>query len=143
MAIANLHETLLMYTLQKNQLNLNLTSLSTTKTLMLAQGADLNSEKSARMAEVREYFKSLYDSDPELQAKYDKYTEIEDFEEEMDKIAALYQEQLNELSLKEANIDEEITVTDANLKEVEAYMESFKEMLNRNISEDFKFGLGG
>jgi len=143
MAIANLHETLLMYTLQKNQLNLNLTSLSTTKTLMLAQGADLNSEKSARMAEVREYFKSLYDSDPELQAKYDKYTEIEDFEEEMGKIAALYQEQLNELSLKEANIDEEITVTDANLKEVEAYMESFKEMLNRNISEDFKFGLGG
>ncbi len=143
MAIANLHETLLMYTLQKNQLNLNLTSLSTTKTLMLAQGADLNSEKSARMAEVREYFKSLYDSDPELQAKYDKYTEIEDFEEEMDKITALYQEQLDELSLKEANIDEEITVTDANLKEVEAYMESFKEMLNRNISEDFKFGLGG
>ena len=143
MAIANLHETLLMYTLQRNELNLKLTSLSTTKSLALAQVSDLNSEKSARTAELREYFKALYDGDPELQAQYAKYTEMEDFEAEMDKIAALYQEQLDELTAWETQIDADITVTDANLKEVEAYMESFKEMLNRNISDDFKFGTGG
>ena len=143
MAIANLNETLLAYKLRRNQLNLEITEYQTQKTLATYSQADLQSLKSSREHEVRDYFKGLYEDDAELQAEYLDYTQIPDFEEEIDKITAEFQDQLNEMTAWETALDAQITTDSAELEEVNEYIESMKTMLTTNIQEDFNYGLNG
>ena len=141
MAIANLHETLLSYKIRQNELNLQITEWQAQKTLATYSQADAQSLLSAEKHEVRDYFKGLFEDDEELQAKYIDYTEIPDFEEQIDKIVAEFQEQLDELTAWETNIDAQITTNSAELQEENAYYDSLKSMLTSNIQEDFNFGL--
>ena len=143
MAIAKLHETLLSYTLRKNQLNLEITNLQAQKTLGTSSRADAQNLLSAQKKSTREYFKKLYDNDPELQAKYKDYTEIPDFEAEIDKYVAANQDELDQLTAWEEQINAQITTDSAELEEINAYMESIKSMLSSNIQEDFNYGLNG
>lgn len=143
MAIANLHETLLAYTMRKNQLNLDIMGFQATKALAVAQRADCNSLLAAQKADVRDYFKNLYRTDEELQAAYSDYTEIPDFEEEIDKITAQINDEIAELTAWETSLDAQITTASAELEEVNAYRESIKSMLSSNIQGDFNFGLNG
>ena len=141
MAIANLQETLLMYTMRRNALNLEITELQSRKNLAVMDQADVQSLLSSEKHSVRDYFKNLYRNDEELQALYKDYTEIPDFEDEIDKIVAKYQDQLDESTAWETAVDSQITTDSAELEEINAYMESNKQMLSTNIQEDFKFGL--
>ena len=141
MATANLHETLLCYTLRKNQINVEISKLQSQKTLALTAQADIQSMKAMEEDEVRRYFKDLYSSDPELKEAYKDYTQIPDFEEEIDKITAKFQEQLEEQNAWETQLDNQITVYSTELEEINAYMESMKSMLSSNIQEDYKLGL--
>ncbi len=141
MAIANLHETLLCYTLRKSQLNLEISELQTQKSLALLSQADTRAIKAQDEHEIREFYKALYEGDSDYQGKYKDYTQIPDFEAEMDKIAAKYQEELEQINAMETQWDNEITTKSAELEEINAYMESMKSMLSSNIQEDFKFGL--
>lgn len=143
MAIANLHETLQFYTLEKNRLNLEITVLQGQKTLGIASQADEQSLLSSGKHSVRDYFKNLYENDEELQAQYKDYTQIPDFEEEIDKLTAQYQDKLDELTAWETSIDSQITTDSAELEEINAYRESIKSMLSSNIQEDFNYGLNG
>lgn len=141
MAIANLHETLLCYAQRKSQLNLEISEFQTQKTLALYSQGDVRAIKAQDEHEVREFYKALYEGDEEYSGKYKDYTQIPDFEAEMDKIAAKYQDELDQLSAWETQLDAEITTRSAELEEVNAYMESMKSMLSSNIQEDFNFGL--
>ncbi len=141
MAIANLHETLLSYTLRKNQLNIEISQLQTQKNLALYSQADAMSIKAQDEQELRDFYKALYESDADYQGKYADYTQIPDFEAELDKIAATYQEQLEQLNAWETQLDAQITTNSAELEEINAYMESTKSMLSSNIQEDFNYGL--
>ena len=141
MAIANLHETLLSYTLRKNQLNFEISQLQTQKNLALYSQVDAMSIKAQDEQELREFYKALYESDSDYQGKYADYTQIPDFEAELDKIAAAYQEQLEQLNAWETQLDAQITTNSAELEEINAYMESTKSMLSSNIQEDFNYGL--
>ena len=143
MAIANLHETIQASILRRNQLNLELTELQNQKSLAIYQQADLQSLLSAEKHSVRDYFKGLYEGDETLQEEYLDYTEIPDFEEQIDRITARFQDQLDELTAWETAIDAQITTNSAELEEVNAYLSSYKEMLSSNIQEDFNFGLNG
>ena len=78
-----------------------------------------------------------------LQEQYTDYTEMPDFEAEIDKLTAKYQDQFDELTAWETAIDAQITTASAELEEVNAYMESIKSMLSSNIQEDFNYGLNG
>lgn len=141
MAIANLHETIQSYKLRRNFLNLELTQLSAQKSLATYSQADAQSLLSSGKHSVRDYFKNLYENDPELQELYKDYTQIPDFEDEIDKLTAQFQDQLDELTAWETAIDAQITTNDTELQEVNAYLESMKTMLTTNIQEDFNFGL--
>ena len=68
---------------------------------------------------------------------------IADFEAELDKLTAKYQDEFDQLTAWETNIDTQITTDSAELEEVNAYMESLKSMLSSNIQEDFNYGLNG
>ena len=141
MAIANLHETLLSYTLRKNQLNLEISQLQSQKTLAAYSQADAHSIKAQDEQELRDFYKALYEGDEDYKCKYTDYTQIPDFEEELDKIAAKYQDEIEQLSAWETQLDAQITTNSAELEEVNAYMESIKSMLSSNIQEDFNYGL--
>jgi hypothetical protein len=141
MAIANLHERIQASILRRNQLNLELTELQTQKSLAVYSQADVQSLLSSEKHAVRDYFKGLYEDDEALQESYLNYTEIPDFEEQIDKIVAEFQEQLDELTAWETNIDAQITTNSAELQEENAYYDSLKSMLTSNIQEDFNFGL--
>ena len=143
MATANLHEVIQASILRRNQLNLELTELQNQKSLAIYQQADVQSLLSAEKHSVRDYFKTLYEGDEALQEQYLDYTEIPDFEEEIDRITARFQDQLDELTAWETAVDAQITTNSAELEEIEAYLSSYKEMLSSNIQEDFNFGLNG
>ena len=141
MAIANLHETLLSYKMRRNQLNLEITEFHSRKTLATYSQADIQSLMSSEKHAIRDYYKELYENDPELREAYSDYTQIPDFEDEIDKLTAKYQEQLDEVAAWETALDAQITTSDTELQEVNAYIESYKSMLSSNIQEDFNFGL--
>lgn len=141
MAIANLHETLQTYKLRRNFLNLEISQLQSQKSLATYSQADVQSLRSAETRSIRMHFKELFENDPSLQEKYKDYTEIPDLEEEINKITAKYQDQLDELTAWETALDAQITTDSAELEEVNAYMESFKSMLTSNIQEDMNFSL--
>lgn len=141
MAISNLHETLLSYTMRKNALNVEITDLQSQKTLAIMDQADIQTILNHGKNGVRDYFKHLYNNDEELKQAYDDYTEIPDFEEEIDKITAKFQDEMDELTAWETQIDQQITTDSAELEEIDAYMQSFKTQLQTNIKEDFQFGL--
>ncbi len=148
MAIANLHETLLSYKLRRNELNLQITEFQSQKSLATYSQADAQSLKNAETRSVRDYFKNLYEEDQarggaHLYDDYKDYTEIPDFEEEIDKLTANYQDQLDQLTAWETAIDAQMTTASAELEEVNAYMESISSMLSSNIQEDFNYGLNG
>lgn len=141
MATANLRETLISYTLRRNALNLEITELQNKKSLATYSQADAQSLKNAEIHSVRDYFKTLFEEDESLQGEYTDYTEIPEFEEEIDKITAKYQEQFDELTAWETVVDAQITTASAELEEVNAYMESLQSMLSSNIQEDYNYGL--
>ena len=141
MAIANLNETLLSYKLRRNELNLEITQLQGQKSLATYAQADAQSLKNAEDRANRSYFKNLYEESPELQEKYNDYTEIPDFEEEVNRITAKFQDELDQLTAWETALDAQITTASAELEEVNAYMESMKSMLSSNVQEDFDFSL--
>ncbi len=141
MAIANLNETLLSYKLRRNELNLEITQLQGQKSLATYAQADAQSLKNAEDRANRSYFKNLYEESPELQEKYTDYTEIPDFEEEVNRITAKFQDELDQLTAWETALDAQITTASAELEEVNAYMESMKSMLSSNVQEDFDFSL--
>ena len=143
MAIANLHETLLSYKLRRNQLNLEITQLQSQKSLGTYSQADVQSLKSAETRALRNKYKDQFDADAALQEKYTDYTEMPDFEAELDKLTAKYQDEFDQLTAWETNIDTQITTNSAELEEVNVYMESIKSMLSSNIQEDFNYSLNG
>lgn len=143
MAIANLNETLMSYKLRRNQLNLEITEFQSRKSLATYSQADVQSLKNAESRNIRNLYKQQYENSPELQEKYKDYTEIPDFEDEIDKITAKYQDQLDELTAWETQVDAQITTDSAELEEVNAYLESLKSMLSSNIQEDFNYSLNG
>ncbi len=141
MAIANLHETLLSYTLRKNQLNLEISQLQSQKQLALYSQADFSHIQAQDEQELRDFYKALYEGDADYQGKYKDYTQIPEFEAELNKIAAKYQDEMDQIAVWENQLDAQITTNSAEMEEVNAYMESIKSMLSSNIQEDFKFGL--
>ena len=143
MAIANLHETLLSYKLRRNQLNLEITQLQSQKSLGTYSQADVQSLKSDETRALSNKYKDQFDADAALQEKDTDYTEMPDFEAELDKLTAKYQDEFDQLTAWETNIDTQITTNSAELEEVNAYMESIKSMLSSNIQEDFNYILNG
>ena len=146
MAIANLHEVIASSILRRNQLNLELTELQNKKSLGIYSQADVQSLLSSEKHSIRDYFKSFKQEDGTYLYNgetYLNYTEITDFEEEIERITAEFQDQLDELTAWETVIDQQITTNSAELEEINAYIESYKSMLSTNIQEDFNFGLNG
>ena len=128
---------------RRNQLQLDISNFHAQKNLAAYSQADTNSILSSEKAAIRDKFKNLYNNSPELQEEYTDYTEITEYEEEIDKITAQIQDELERLSAWETSIDAQITTSSAELEEIKVYLQSYQQMMTSNIQEDYNFGIGG
>ena len=142
MSIANLYETILASKMRSTQLQLEITELQSQKNLAVYAQTDAQSMLNNETRGIRDYFKEIYENDPTLQEKYVDYTEIPDYEEEVNRVTALYQDQLEELVAWETALDAQITTNSTELEEIKAFLESYESMLTTNIGDDFDYGLG-
>ena len=141
MAIANLSEIIQSRILRRNQLQFEISELSTQKQLLALSQGDTNSALSSAKAALREQFKEIYDTDSDLQCKYTDYTDLPDFQKELDKLTARFQDELEQLAAQETAIDAQMTTNSAELTEINAYLQQYKQYMTSNIQEDFNFGL--
>lgn len=142
MAIANLHEIIQASIVRRAQLQLDISLLQNQKSAAMFSQGEVQSLMASEKSAIRDKFRKLFDETPELQEQYLDYTEMPEFEAELDKVLAKYNEQLEELSTWETLLTNQITVKDTELQELNAYIDSYKEMLKSNIKDDFDFGLG-
>ena len=142
MAVAAIFGALLSNKIREANLTKRIGDLQSYKSLAAYSLGDVRDIKSQEEKEVRDFYKSLYNEDAEYNGKYKDYTEIPDFEEAMDMIAAKYQDQLDEIKAWEDSLNAEITVSSAELEELKAYDESYKGWVTSNIQNDYNFGQG-
>lgn len=142
MAIANLNETIMAYKLRRNALNLQITDLHSDKRLATLEQLDFVQLTQARKADLKNVWKAEYEEGKDtIYADCASYTEIDEFEDAVEKIEAEYEIFMAELSAWETDLDNQIATADTELKEVEAYLESYESMLSENISNDFDYGI--
>ncbi len=142
MAIANLNETIMAYKLRRNRLQLDITDYQSQKRLATNEQLDYMQLNQAQKAEAKNKWKAEYEANKDtLYADITSYTDIDEYIDEVDKIEADYQIFNEELTAWETDLDNQITTADTELSEVEAYIESYEEMLSSNISNDFNYGL--
>ncbi|MDO5307667.1 MAG: hypothetical protein Q4E83_07895 [bacterium] len=141
MAIANLSEIIQASILRRNQLQFEVSELSTQKQLLALSQGDTNSALSSAKAALRDQYKEMFDTDPDLRDEFANYTEIPEFQAELDKLTARFQEELEQLAAQETAIDAQMTTNSAELTEIDAYLQQYKQYMTSNIQEDFNFGL--
>lgn len=141
MAIANLSEIIQSSILRRNQLQFEVSELSTQKQLLALSQGDTNSALSSAKSALREQFKEMFDTDSDLRCEYTDYTEIPEFQEELDKLTARFEDELEQLAAQETAIDAQITTNSTELTEINAYLQQYKQYMTSNIQEDFNFGL--
>ena len=141
MAIANLSEIIQSSILRRNQLQFEVSELSTQKQLLALSQGDTNSALSSAKSALREQFKEMFDTNSDLRCEYTDYTEIPEFQEELDKLTARFEDELEQLAAQETAIDGQITTNSTELTEINAYLQQYKQYMTSNIQEDFNFGL--
>lgn len=142
MAIANLNETIMAYKLRRNRLQLEITNMQSQKRLAVNEQLDFTQLTQARKAEAKNEWKAEYEANKEgIYADLVSYTEIDEYEDAVEKIEADFEIFNAELTAWETDLDTRIATADTELKEVEAYLESYESMLSNNISNDFDYGL--
>lgn len=142
MAIANLNETLMAYKLRRNRLQLDITDYQSQKRLATNEQLDFMQLTQAQKAEQKNKWKAEFEAGKDtIYADVTAYTEIDEYQDAVDKIEAEYEIYNAELTAWETDLDNQITTADTELTEIEAYIESYEEMLSNNISNDFNYGL--
>ena len=140
MAVANLSQIIQSYIMQRNRINLELTNYSTQKTLSTAQTSDLAAWKNARYTAIKTEYKNIF-SKPGYKDKYDDYTEMPEYQDEISYVDSYYEAKIEDLTAWETQLDNQITTMNTELSEITSYIDSFKQMLSSNIKVDYNYGL--
>lgn len=128
MAISNIHETLLMYTKQKSQINSQLSDVMMDMVSAARKNAEIQ----------REYNNKVQDAyyDPDYGYGTDEYMIImEDYENE-------HEFDLQSLNAWESELEIEKNNLETRLNEITSYESSWQKLLQTNIKNDFSYGAG-
>jgi len=142
MSIANLQESKLEAMLRISDISYDITVLQNKKTLKVAERSDESFLNIARQKEIRSYYQNLYNDNDELQEQYFDYTQLPEYQFEIDILNAEHQMKLEELANAEGALDEENTVLGVELQEAKTYLESVESMLKSSFQDEFSFGNG-
>jgi len=141
MAVANLAESMYSTKLRIAELQQQIAERTMQKNLAIYSQGDLNAQLNTEKGYVRDYYKTLFEKDEGLQGLYTDYTEMPEFEDEIAKITAKFQDMIAELTAWETFINGEITTLSTELEEEKAFKASLEQMLTTTIQEDFSYGL--
>jgi len=143
MAIASLNEIIQSYIQRRNAINLDLTAYSNQKTLSTARTADLASWKAARYNALKTEYKGIWSTSYKDNANYNytDYSQIPDYKDEVAYVDSYYEAKVEDLTAWETQLDNQITTVNVELSEINAYVDSFKQMLSNNIKNDYNYGL--
>lgn len=125
MAIANIHETLLMYAKRKSLIN---DQLSTNMMNMLNSSKQVAEEQAKYNDQISDVYYNYYEDDPDT---YEILTEQLEREHELDLANLNSWEQ--ELELEKNNLETQ-------LNEINTYESTWTKLLQTNIKNDFSYG---
>ena len=132
MAIANIHESLLMYTKQKSKLNLKLSTVMMNILTATRKNAELQQEYAERVSEA--YFDPSWGGEmgdtPEYQMVLRQYESEHQFE-------------LAQLDAWESELELQKNNLETRINEITTYESNCQKMLQSNIKNDFSYGNGG
>lgn len=120
-------------------LTFRLTQLQEQKTNNLYRTSDEEMRFSAAKREVNNYYRDLYENDPDY-TEYGAFDEIPGYEEAIDMLDTQHQMFLRELTAQEQEITAELNTVQTEKAELEAYKDSVGTVRNECISREFKFG---
>ena len=142
MAVASLNEIIQSYIMRRNSINLDLTRYSNQKTLSTAQTADLASWKNARYTALRAEYKNIFTATYKDNESYTyvDYSELPEYQDEISYVDSYYEAKVEDLTAWETQLDNQITTINTELSEINAYIDSFKQMLSNNIKVDYNYG---
>ena len=125
MAIANIHETLLLYTKQKSMINDKLSSVM----MDMLNSSKQTAENQAKYNdEINDIYYNYYEDDPET---YELLTERYEQEHELELANINSWEQ--ELELEKNNLETQ-------LNEISTYESTWTKLLQTNVKNDFSYG---
>ena len=142
MSEAILNETLLSYVHRRNQINTMITQYNNSKTLASSQTADLADWKNAKMSALRVECKNIFSTTYKDSKEYADYTEIPEYQEEVEYIDCYFDAETADVTAWEVQIDNQITTLSAELQEINSFMDSYKTMLSDNIKNDYNYAEG-
>ena len=149
---ATLKETIESYIWRRNELNYQLTNYQTQKSLASYAQKDYVDLQNTEKRSLRDKYKDIWDSEAlaysnetgkDYKSVYVDYTELPEYEEEIDISTAIYEEYLSELTAWQTELENQIASASTELQEVNAYIDSFKSMQSSTIQEEYDFGLNG
>lgn len=143
MAEAILNETLLSYVHRRNQINTMITQYQNSRTLAVSEAADLAAWKTAKYQNLRAECKNIFSvSYKDSTFSYVDYTQIPEYQEEVEYIDCYYEAEAEAMHTWETNLENQITQLSVELQEINAYMDSYKTMLSDNIKRDYNYAEG-
>lgn len=144
MAVALLNETLLSYVHRRNQISVETVRLQNQKSLATSETSDLADWKAAQYSALRAECKNIFATTYEHNDKYSysDYTEIPEYQDEVEYIDSYYEAEVADLNAWETQIDNQISMLSVELQEINAFQESFKSYLKDNISNDYQYAEG-
>ncbi len=132
MAIANIQESLLMYTKQKSTLNLKLSTVMMNILTATRKNAELQQEYTERISDA--YFDPAWGGaagdTPEYQMVLRQYENEHQFE-------------LAQLDAWESELELQKNNLETRINEITTYESNCQKMLQSNIKNDFSYGNGG
>lgn len=129
MAISNIHETLLMYTKQKTEINNQLSDVMFDMLSASRKNAELQKQYNQKLQDA--YYDPEYGFDT---PEYDLI--IEDYENDHEFDLALLESWESELEIKKNSLE-------TRLNEITQYESSWTKLLQNNIKSDFSYGTVG
>lgn len=143
MSEAILNETLLSYVQRRNQINMQITQYQNSKTLAAAETSDLADWKTSKYSALRTECKNIFSmSYKDSTYSYVDYTEIPEYQEEVEYIDCYYEAQVEDMTAWESQLENQITTLSTELQEINSYMDSYKTMLSDNIKNDYNYAEG-
>ena len=123
-------------------MQVEITDFQSQKRLATYEQLDFTQLTQARKNEVKNQWKAEFEANKDGKyAEIVSYTEIDEYEDAIEKIEAEFEIFTAELTAWETDLDTQIATLDTELKEVDAYLESYESMLSENISNDFDYSL--
>ena len=143
MAIANLAETIRTSIYRKAALQQRELELRAQKRILTLEQNDEQMLLNAQKAEIDDYYEDQYEQNEDLQVEYSSFRELPDYEDEIKKITAKTDDNIERLVNQELVIDSQIASISAESIYWGNIGDSARSLIKEVISGDFSYGITG